>query len=108
MEEEEEPLQEQRVKSSNLKLNQVVQIKGSKPTAVLARPTATSQSSSKPQPPRASAGSAIRQAVTKMESEDDNEEEWSDVSELVEIKPRQLNGFKDQNGNIDKGDSNKG
>lgn len=103
---EEESQQEQRVKLSNVKSNHAVQIKGSKPTAVLARQTATSQSSSKPQPPRASAGSATRQAVTKMESEDD-EEDWSDVSELVEINPRQLNGFKDQNGNIDKGNCNR-
>ncbi|KAM4710960.1 cilium assembly protein DZIP1 isoform 2-T10 [Anableps anableps] len=106
---EEEPLQVQRVKSLNRKSNRAepVQIKASKPTPVLARQAAVSHSSSsKPQPPRASVGSATRHAATKMESEED-EDEWSDVSDMVEIDPRQLHGFKDQNGNIDKGNPSK-
>lgn len=39
-------------------------------------------------------------AVTKIES--DEEDEWSDVSELQEIDPKRLQSFKDQNGNVEK------
>ncbi|KAM4537761.1 LOW QUALITY PROTEIN: cilium assembly protein DZIP1 [Fundulus diaphanus] len=99
---EEESAQEQRVGSSNPRSNQATaaELRASKPTQVLSRQTAVSQSSSsKPQQARAS--------VAKTESEDDEEDDWSDVSEILEIEPTQLHGFKDQNGNIDKGNHNK-
>lgn len=42
-----------------------------------------------------------------MVSEED-EDDWSDVSELQEIDLKQLQTFKDQNGNINKKTSEKG
>ncbi|XP_068446652.1 cilium assembly protein DZIP1 [Clinocottus analis] len=42
---------------------------------------------------------AAKTAFAKMESDD---EEWSEVSELQEIDPKHLQSFKDQNGNVDK------
>lgn len=53
-----------------------------------------------------SVGGVTKAAVTKMDS--DEEEEWSDVSELQEIDPRQLQSHKDQNGNVDKRNFGKG
>lgn len=40
-------------------------------------------------------------AVSKMDSEEEDED-WSDISELQEIDPNRLQGFKDQNGNVEK------
>ncbi|XP_015233525.1 PREDICTED: zinc finger protein Dzip1-like isoform X2 [Cyprinodon variegatus] len=96
---EEEP--EQRVNSLKLKSNQAapVEIRSSRATPVLSRQTAVSQFSSKP-----SVGSVKTQGNAKTESEED---EWSDVSEMMEPEPRKLQGFKDQNGNIDKGNKDK-
>lgn len=54
-----------------------------------------------------SVGGVTKTAVTKMES-DEEEDEWSDVSELQEIDPRQLQSHKDQNGNVDKRNFGKG
>lgn len=54
-----------------------------------------------------SVGGVTKAAVTKMDS-DEEEEEWSDVSELQEIDPRQLQSHKDQNGNVDKRNFGKG
>ncbi|XP_047211725.1 cilium assembly protein DZIP1 isoform X2 [Girardinichthys multiradiatus] len=105
---EEEPVQDQRVKSSNLRSHQAmaVEMKAGKPTPVLVRQTAVSQPTSfKPQQSWASVGGMSRHTVSKLESDEDEDE--SDVSEMVEIDPRQLHGFKDQNGNIDKGNHNK-
>ncbi|XP_014906065.1 cilium assembly protein DZIP1 isoform X3 [Poecilia latipinna] len=88
---EEEPPDLRRVKSLNL----MVQIKTNKTPPALSRQSAVSQSSfsSKPQ--------QSRHRATKAQSEDD--EEWSDVSDLAEIDPRQLHGFKNHNSNNDKG-----
>ncbi|MEQ2201455.1 hypothetical protein XENOCAPTIV_012689 [Xenoophorus captivus] len=81
-------------------------MKAGKPTPVLVRQTAVSQPTSfKPQQSWASVGGMSRHTVSKLESDEDEDE--SDVSEMVEIDPRQLHGFKDQNGNIDKGNHNK-
>ncbi|KAK5598505.1 hypothetical protein CRENBAI_009436, partial [Crenichthys baileyi] len=107
---EEELLQDQRVKSSNLRSYQVtaVEMKAGKPTPVLARQTAVSQpTSSKQHQSRASVGGVSWHNVSKLESDEDEDEDESDGSEMVEIDPRQLHGFKDQNGNIDKGNHNK-
>uniref|UniRef100_A0A3Q2QN61 DAZ interacting zinc finger protein 1 n=1 Tax=Fundulus heteroclitus TaxID=8078 RepID=A0A3Q2QN61_FUNHE len=54
-----------------------------------------------------SSGPRSKQA-TAAELRADDQDDWSDVSEILEIEPRQLHGFKDQNGNIDKGNHNKG
>ncbi|XP_016533717.1 cilium assembly protein DZIP1 isoform X3 [Poecilia formosa] len=88
---EEEPPDLRRVKSLNL----MVQIKTNKTPPALSRQSAVSQSSfsSKPQ--------QSRHRATKAQSEDD--EEWSDVSDLAEIDPRQLHGFKNHNSNNEKG-----
>ncbi|XP_027867245.1 cilium assembly protein DZIP1 isoform X1 [Xiphophorus couchianus] len=85
---EEEPPHLRRVKSLNLMVQ-------NKPPPVLSRQSAVSQSSfsSKPQ--------QSRQGAMKTQSED--EEEWSDVSDMAEIDPRQLHDFKNQNSNNDKG-----
>ncbi|XP_043966301.1 zinc finger protein Dzip1 isoform X2 [Gambusia affinis] len=87
----EEPPHLRRVKSLNLML----QFKPNKPPPVLSRQSAVSQSSfsSKPQ----------QSHHTAMKTQSDDDEEWSDVSDMAEINPRQLHGFKNQNSNNDKG-----
>lgn len=45
--------------------------------------------------------------VTKLASEDE-EEDWSDVSELEEIDSRQFQSSKDQNGNVENRNFGKG
>ncbi|KAM4560265.1 cilium assembly protein DZIP1 [Odontesthes bonariensis] len=102
--EEEQSLKQQRGKSPKPRLNQAtpVQIRATKASPVLTRQVAVRQSSSpRPQQSWAPGGGVTRTAVTKMESEDE-EDEWSDVSELQEIDPKQLQGYKDQNGNVEK------
>ncbi|XP_071320762.1 cilium assembly protein DZIP1 isoform X2 [Trachinotus anak] len=102
--EEEQPLKHQRGKSPQPRLNKAtpVQIRASKASAIQARQAAARQSfSSNPQQSWGSAGGVTKTATTKMESDDD-EDEWSEVSELQEIDPRQLQGYRDQNGNVDK------
>lgn len=42
-----------------------------------------------------------------MDSEEEDED-WSDISELQEIDPNRLQGFKDQNGNVEKKSFGKG
>nr|XP_046238017.1 zinc finger protein Dzip1 isoform X2 [Scatophagus argus] len=100
--EEEEPPKHQRGKSPQSRPNQAtpVQTRLSKTSPVQARQAPARHSfSSIPQQTRASVGGVTQTAVTKMESD---EEEWSDISELQEIDPRQLQSHKDQNGNVDK------
>ncbi|XP_035799554.1 cilium assembly protein DZIP1 isoform X2 [Amphiprion ocellaris] len=102
--EEELPLKLPRGKSLQPRLNQAtpVQIRASKTSPVLTRQVAVRQSStSNTQQSRTSLGGVTKTAVTKMES-DEEEDEWSEVSELQEIDPRQLQSYKDQNGNVDK------
>ncbi|XP_070814009.1 cilium assembly protein DZIP1 isoform X2 [Chaetodon trifascialis] len=102
--EEEQPPKHQRGKSPQSRQNQAtpVQIRASKAGPVQARQApAKHLYSSSPQQARLSAGGAIKTSVTKMES-DEEEDEWSEVSELQEIDPRQLQSRKDQNGNVDK------
>ncbi|CAG04951.1 unnamed protein product [Tetraodon nigroviridis] len=55
---------------------------------------------SNPQPTTLSDPHVTRTVVTKLAS-DDEEEDWSDVSELQEIDSRQFHSSKDQNGNVD-------
>ncbi|XP_008276240.1 cilium assembly protein DZIP1 isoform X2 [Stegastes partitus] len=102
--EEEQPVKPQRGKSPQPRLNQAtpVQIRASKASPVLSRQAAVRQSStSTHQQSRASVGGVTKTAVTKMESDDEGDG-WSEVSELQEIDPRQLQNYKDQNGNVDK------
>ncbi|KAM6893944.1 cilium assembly protein DZIP1 [Xenentodon cancila] len=104
VDEEEESPKHQRGKSPKPKANQAtsVQMRASRTTPILVRQGAVRQPfTSKPQQSQSSVGGATRTAVTKMES-DEEEDEWSDVSELQEIDPKQLQGYKDQNGNVDK------
>lgn len=106
--EEEQPQKQQRGKSPQSRLNQAtsVQIKASKASPVQARQAAPRHSfSSNPQQFHGSVG-VTKTAVTNMS--DDDEDEWSEVSELQEIDPRQLQGYKDQNGNVDKRNFGKG
>ncbi|XP_023285632.1 zinc finger protein Dzip1-like isoform X1 [Seriola lalandi dorsalis] len=100
--EEEQPPKHQRGKSPQPRLNQAtpVQIRASKASPVQARQAAVRQSfSSNPQQSWGSVGVVTKTAVSKMESDED---EWSEVSELQEIDPKQLQGYRDQNGNVDK------
>uniref|UniRef100_A0A3Q1EID6 DAZ interacting zinc finger protein 1 n=1 Tax=Acanthochromis polyacanthus TaxID=80966 RepID=A0A3Q1EID6_9TELE len=102
--EEELPLTLPKGKSPQPRLNQAapVQIRASRASPVLTRQAAVRQSSTSiAQQARTSAGGATKTAVTKMES-DEEEDEWSEISELQEIDPRQLQSYKDQNGNVDK------
>uniref|UniRef100_A0A1A7X5T5 DAZ interacting protein 1 n=1 Tax=Iconisemion striatum TaxID=60296 RepID=A0A1A7X5T5_9TELE len=94
---EEEPPPKSKAPMSRLFQGTPVQIKASRTGPVQTKNAATSQSFSSKQ----STGAAIQTAVTKMESEEE-EDDWSDVSELQEIDPKQMQGFKDQNGNIPK------
>uniref|UniRef100_A0A8C3A686 DAZ interacting zinc finger protein 1 n=1 Tax=Cyclopterus lumpus TaxID=8103 RepID=A0A8C3A686_CYCLU len=94
IEEERHHQKHQRGKSPQPRLNQV-QIGAGKASPVQSRLAQARQSfASNPQQAR---GSAARTAVAKMESDDD---EWSELSELQEIDPKRLQNFKDQNGNI--------
>lgn len=108
--EEEQPHNHQRGKSPQPRLNQAspVQFRASKASPVQARQAAARLPfASNPQQSWGSVGVVTKTAVTKMESDDD-EDEWSEVSELQEIDPRQLQGYKDQNGNVDKKNFGKG
>ncbi|KAM9766372.1 cilium assembly protein DZIP1 isoform 2-T2 [Menidia menidia] len=106
-EEEQEPKQ-QRGTSSKSRLNQAtpVQIRANKASLVLTRQAAVGHpSAARPQQPWAPAAAVTRTAVSKMESEEEEEEEeeeWSDISELQEIDPKELQVYKDQNGNVEK------
>uniref|UniRef100_A0A3B4U2R7 DAZ interacting zinc finger protein 1 n=1 Tax=Seriola dumerili TaxID=41447 RepID=A0A3B4U2R7_SERDU len=106
--EEEQPPKHQRGKSPQPRLNQAtpVQIRSSKASPVQARQAAVRQSfSSNPQQSWGSVGVVTKTAVSKMESDEDD---WSEVSELQEIDPKQLQGYRDQNGNVDKRNFGKG
>ncbi|XP_037318662.2 cilium assembly protein DZIP1 isoform X2 [Pungitius pungitius] len=97
--EEEHRHKSQRGKSPQPRLNQV-QIRASKTSPVQSRQAQARQSfTSGPQQDWGPVGNATKTAVTKMESDED---EWSEVSELQEIDPKRLQSFKDQNGNVDK------
>ncbi|XP_037552678.1 zinc finger protein Dzip1 [Nematolebias whitei] len=98
-EEEEEEEVPQQSKSPKPRLNQAtpVQTKASKPSPVPTRHALVSQASK----PLQSRPPVTRTEVTKVESDEDDDD-WSDVSELQEIAPKQLQGFQDQNGNINK------
>ncbi|XP_058479046.1 cilium assembly protein DZIP1 isoform X1 [Solea solea] len=98
-EEEDQPQRHRSGKTPQSRLNQAnpIQVKAGK-----ASPVQTSKSlSSGSQQPRGSAGVVTKTAITKIDSGDDDTE-WSEVSELHEIDPRQLQSYTDQNGNMDK------
>lgn len=111
--EEEQPQKHQRGKTQQVRLNQAtqLQIRASKASPVQTRKAAARHSfSSIPLQSRGSGGGVTKTTVTKMESDndDDDDDEWSEVSELQEIDPRQLQSYKDQNGNVDKRNFGKG
>ncbi|XP_061652609.1 cilium assembly protein DZIP1 isoform X2 [Phyllopteryx taeniolatus] len=106
--EDNEPLQHQWGKTSQAKINkeEAVQTSARKSNVIQARPALTRLSSSKSQ----LGGGVTTTAIMKIENDDDDEDdddELSDVSELQEIDSRQLQRFKDQNGNIEKSNSGK-
>ncbi|KAM7365453.1 hypothetical protein PAMP_016375 [Pampus punctatissimus] len=101
---EEQPQKHQRVKSPQPRIKQAspLQIRASKASPVQARQAPASHAfSSNPRQSWGSGASVTKTTVTKIESDDDDDE-WSEVSELQEIDPRQLQSYKDQNGNVDK------
>lgn len=103
-EREEEPTKHQRGKSQQPSLNQgvPVQTKTSKAIPVLARQAAVRQSfSTSPQQTTVLDTHVTRTVVTKLESDDDEEEDWSDVSELQEVDSKRFQSTSDQNGNVD-------
>ncbi|XP_053170451.1 cilium assembly protein DZIP1 [Scomber japonicus] len=104
--EEEPPQKHQRGKTLQSRLNQAPthQIRSSKPSLVQARQPPTRHLSSNPLQSQLSGGGVTKTTVTKMESDDDkdDDDDWSEVSELQEIDPKQLQSFKDQNGNVEK------
>ncbi|XP_067439632.1 cilium assembly protein DZIP1 isoform X1 [Thunnus thynnus] len=103
--EEEQPQKHQRGKTPQPRLNQAtpLHIRASKASPVQGRQAPAGHSfSSNPLQSRGSGGGVTKTTVTKMESDDDDDDEWSEVSELQEIDPRQLQSYKDQNGNVDK------
>ncbi|XP_034072900.1 LOW QUALITY PROTEIN: zinc finger protein Dzip1-like [Gymnodraco acuticeps] len=95
--EEEPPKKPQRGKSPQPRLN-LTQIRAS-PVQSGQAPSRTSFSSNPPQT-RGSGGGVTKTTVAKIES--DEEDDWSDVSELQQIDPKRLQSFKDQNGNVEK------
>ncbi|CAB1433496.1 unnamed protein product [Pleuronectes platessa] len=106
--EEKQPPKPQRARSAQTRMNQAtpVHIRAGKASPVQTRQTFSSST----QQPWGSVGVVTKTAVKKMESDDDDEdddddddkEEWSEVSELLEIDSKQLQGYRDQNGNVDK------
>ncbi|XP_036946582.1 zinc finger protein Dzip1 isoform X2 [Acanthopagrus latus] len=103
--EEEQPIKQQRGKSPQSRPNQAtpVQIRPSKASPVQARQVPARHSflsNQQPAPGTATAGRVTKTVVTKIESDEDDD--WSDVSELQEIDPKQLQTHKDQNGNVEK------
>eukprot|EP00066_Takifugu_rubripes_P015263 XP_011604529.1 PREDICTED: zinc finger protein DZIP1 isoform X1 [Takifugu rubripes] len=100
---EEEPQKLHKGKSQQPSLNQGVPVllKYGKATPVLARQAAVSHSfSTSPQQSRALDARLTKTVVTQLAS-DDEEEDWSDVSELEEVDSRQFQSSKDQNGNVE-------
>ncbi|XP_056883482.1 cilium assembly protein DZIP1 isoform X1 [Takifugu flavidus] len=100
---EEEPQKLHKGKSQQPSLNQgvPVQLKYGKATPVLARQAAVSHSfSTSPQQSRALDARLTKTVVTQLAS-DDEEEDWSDVSELEQVDSRQFQSSKDQNGNVE-------
>lgn len=98
-----------RGKSLQPRLNQAppVQNRASKASPVQARQAPARHSfSSNPQQSRGSVGAVTKTTVTKVESDD--EDEWSEDSELQDIDFRQLQSYKDQNSNVDKRNFGKG
>ncbi|KAF0046252.1 hypothetical protein F2P81_002781 [Scophthalmus maximus] len=98
--EEEQPHKQQRGKSPQPRLIQAtpVHIRAVQPRQPVARLSYSSNS----QQPRGSASAVTKMADAKTESDGDDEEMWSEVSELQEIESAQLKNHKDQNGNVDK------
>ncbi|XP_063733846.1 cilium assembly protein DZIP1 isoform X2 [Eleginops maclovinus] len=95
--EEETPKTQQKGKSPQPRIN-LTQIRAS-PVQSSQAPSRNSFSSN-PQQTRGSGSGVTKTTVTKIET--DEEDEWSDVSELQEINPKRLQSFKDQNGNVEK------
>lgn len=104
-EEGEAPPKHQKLKPVQLKLNppnpaQIIN-RPSRNTPVLARQAVITQSASASnRQDRATVGGPTNMAITNMESEE--EDDWSDVSELQEIDPKRFQNNRDLNSNVDK------
>ncbi|KAM9820904.1 cilium assembly protein DZIP1 [Neosynchiropus ocellatus] len=99
-ESEEEQPKLQRSSGPQSRLGQVLQIRNSQSSLVQSRPPPSrfSSSSNPPQP------AVTKAAVGHLESEDEemeDDEDWSDVSELQEIDPNQLRSYRDPNTSLD-------
>ncbi|XP_077368656.1 cilium assembly protein DZIP1 isoform X2 [Festucalex cinctus] len=96
--EDSEPPRHQWGKTSQAKINkeEAVPISLQKPNLIQAKPAPAGP----PYFKSLLAGDMTKTAIMKLHSED--EDEFSDVSELQEIDSRQLQSFKDQNGNVEK------
>lgn len=110
-EEGEAPPKHQKPKPLQLKLNppnpaQIIN-RPSRNTPILARQAVVTQSASASnRQDRATVGGPANMAITNMESEEDDD--WSDVSELQEIDPKRFQNNRDQNSNVDKRSFGKG
>lgn len=110
-EEQEEPPKHHKSKPLQLKLNppdptQIIN-RQRRNTPVLARQAVVTQSpSASNRQDRATVGGPTTMVITNMESEEDDD--WSDVSELQEIDPKQFQNNRDQNSNVDKRSFSKG
>ncbi|XP_053709091.1 cilium assembly protein DZIP1 isoform X1 [Synchiropus splendidus] len=99
-ESEEEQPKLQRSSGPQSRLGQVLQIRNGQSGLVHSRPP-PSRFSSSTNPPQSA---VTKTAVTHMESEDEemeDDEDWSDVSELQEIDPNQLRSYRDPNASLD-------
>ncbi|XP_029370134.1 cilium assembly protein DZIP1 isoform X2 [Echeneis naucrates] len=100
--EEKHPQKPLRGKAPQPRLKQAtpIQIRSSKASPVQGRQSF----SSNPQQSWGPVGVVPKTTAPKTDSDEDEDEEdeWSEVSVLQEIDPRQLQSFKDQNGNVDK------
>ncbi|XP_077406005.1 cilium assembly protein DZIP1 isoform X2 [Vanacampus margaritifer] len=101
--EDTEPPQHQWGKTSQGRINkeEAVQISSRKSNLIQAKPAPAGPSYFKSQ----LAGDMTKTAIIKLENDnedEDYEDDFSDVSELQEIDSRQLQSFKDQNGNVQK------
>lgn len=102
----------QRGKTLQSRLHQAptVQIRSNKPGLVQVKQTPARHPFSSLNLPQPQLSGSNLTTVTKIDSEDDEDDDiWSDDgSELHEIDVKQLQSYKDQNGNVDKRNYGKG
>ncbi|KAM9327713.1 cilium assembly protein DZIP1-like [Pholidichthys leucotaenia] len=99
-EEEEQPLKYQGSRAPQPRLNKAIpnHIQAGKASSV---PALGQLSTFFPKQSISSQGGVTKMAVTKIDSSEE-EDDWSEVSSLQETDSRQLQSYKDQNGNVEK------